>query len=306
MKLSKILMTVAAAAALVGFAGCSSDAAGNDIIEVSGKNASIDAVNSSVQEEGKNNYLRGFKTVKGTDWESCAYTLTIHNADKTSGVMGLAFSEKDNLAGNGYDMFILGLRSDGATSPKAQIYLSYFVGVTDEELSDGNANSFGTEYTLIDATSDGIATSGSYYTINSSIDSNKDITVTVVVTQDKTTHTYSIAIYDGAKTKAELDDVSGLTNLLANAVITSGSNSFKANCKDYSAKSVYKAGNDADVECTSDTLSSFHTMCGERDYEGKVGFYANVYSKQSESSDDINLSGEWDCIERTLEEEVVE
>lgn len=142
MKLSKVLMTVAAAAALVGFAGCATDEDKHDMITVKGDTAYIEATNDT------NDTWRGFKTLKTKHTDADAL-FTINPDDLSevvgrAGVIGFVFdlNETKNVVNtNGdkkkvYDFTAVSFRLSGG---QPQAYISRFEGV-DADNMDGKDN----------------------------------------------------------------------------------------------------------------------------------------------------------------------
>lgn len=313
MKLSKVLLSSAVAAALVfGFAGCASDESGDSsIIKLNGRNAELyddDASSSIVNNTSKTTYRRGYKTVNGTNWKGAAYVMTIDTTDQKNngGVLGVTFDGYDikNADGNKINnMYVLGMRY---YSNKTQIYLSYFEGVGDEQLeSDQASSSFGTaEYQLINGGS-----SSPFYTLSDvTPDENKKVTITVIVYQKtnenrKYQGKYGIAIYNGDITtngKIDVEKISfGEAELPANTLnIPMATVAYGA-----SGKLFTKYSN----ATNTDTLESFGVMKNSKGKElkadtaaeGKFGFYASIYP-------DSSLQGTWTCNDADLEAEPVE
>lgn len=98
MKLSKKILALMGGVALltstVVFTGCSEDEAGNDFIEISGRNATVSAENTATS-----GYYRGYKSLASTQWHGGAYVIKMNvansKANRTSAgggaVLGLTF-----------------------------------------------------------------------------------------------------------------------------------------------------------------------------------------------------------------------
>lgn len=128
MKLSKILMTVAAAAALVGFAGCGAgDDDPNNMIKGSGKNYSIDYTNEEAV------ISRGYEPTAYAH-AGAAVQIDIENVTNDtlkSGVMGFIFDlETTDKATNKRNFNVIGVRAND-TNGKLGFYVSRFENVTD-------------------------------------------------------------------------------------------------------------------------------------------------------------------------------
>ena len=220
MKLSKVLLSSAVAAALVfGFAGCASDEDEHNILYVKGDTAYIgDSSNGSVgYTNDSNTTYRGFRTLKTKHTDAVAiFSLkgadTEDSADRT-GVLGYVFDlSKDkkikNSAGEEktvYDFTAVSLRKNGS---KIQAYISRFEGVDPKNMDGGNnfKDVDGGELTSTGKTIGGHTAKETEYLKGSSgpyanlKDVSKDdegyYNVAVEVTADAT-GVYSIKFYDG-------------------------------------------------------------------------------------------------------------
>ena len=141
MKLSKLILTTLAAAAVIGFAGCKGDDEDqHGILKIKGDTASVDYTNES------NITFRGFKTLKTKHTDAVAvFTLgdIEHDDDERTGVFGFVFDlqkNKDATDGNGtkktvYDFTAVSLRKNGND---VQCYVSRFEGVDPDKMDGGN------------------------------------------------------------------------------------------------------------------------------------------------------------------------
>lgn len=314
MKLSKLLLSSTLAAALVlGFAGCSSDESGDSsIIKLDGRNATTydDETGTTLVSNNGNTYRRGYKTVKGTNWKGALYVLSIDTNEQkgSGGVLGVTFDGYDKDGSN--NMYVLGMRY---RDYKTQIYLSYFEGVSSEQLESNNVNnSFGTdEYQLINGGKD-----NSFQDLNDvKNDDNGKVTITVLVYQNsddgKYNGKYGIAIYAGDKSEdfanVNVENISLKKNdaklpdekiaLTMATVATTDGKLFTA----YSNAT------------KNDTLDSFGVMKNSKGEalakgkaaEGKFGFYVNIYTK-TESGEESTLDGSWTSLDADLEDEIIE
>ncbi len=140
MKLSKVLLSSAVAAALVfGFAGCA-DGSDDPNEMITGRNSEyfIDYVN-----EDTNNVSRGYHD---TAYNHCGAAIKItfeKPADDPNGVMGFMFDLKDK---DGIRSFnVVGLRTMGKKNGKLNAYVSGYKNVTDIQANNFGAPSTGAE-----------------------------------------------------------------------------------------------------------------------------------------------------------------
>ena len=309
MKLSKKILALMGGVALltstVVFTGCSEDEAGNDFIEISGRNATVSAENTATS-----GYYRGYKSLASTQWHGGAYVIKMNVADskanRTSAgggaVLGLTFdgSNYKNTAGvEVNDFYLLGLRSNGTN---AQIYLSRFEGVTNDELKEGSTStsSFGTEYEMINGGN------SAFLDLTSVKPVNNVITLSVIIYQNydttagKYTGKYGIALYNGDVLTGKNIRVQNIAK--GTATLPSGAISI-AMAKKAAAtngKVLTSLSN-----CSSDTLESFGTLTNAKgeviteNDQGRFGFYGNIYPTGL-------LDGSFTCADYDLEAEVVE
>lgn len=312
MKLSKLLLSSTLAAALVlGFAGCSSDESGDSsIIKLNGRNATTydDEAGTTLVSNDGDTFRRGYKTVKGTNWKGALYVLSIDTTKQTGngGVLGVTFDGYDKDGTN--NMYVLGMRYRDET----QIYLSYFEGVSSEQLESNNAtSSFGTaEYQLINGGSN-----SAFQTLQDvEKDENGKVTITVLVYQNsengKYNGKYGIAIYAGDKSEKFADvNVENISLQKPNATLPEGKINLTIATTAYDNGELFKNYSDATA---TDTLESFGVMKNNKGEalaegkaaEGKFGFYVNIYPKtKSESS---TLDGSWKSLDADLEAEIIE
>ncbi len=296
---------VALLTSTVVFTGCSEDEAGNDFIEISGRNATVSAENTATS-----GYYRGYKSLASTQWHGGAYVIKMNvansKANRTSAgggaVLGLTFdgSNYKNTAGiEVNDFYLLGLRSNGTN---AQIYLSRFEGVTNDELKEGSTStsSFGTEYEMINGGN------SAFLDLTSVKPVNNVITLSVIIYQncDKTTGKYTgkygIALYNGDVLTGKNIKVQNIAK--GTAELPSGAISIAM-----ATKAATKNGKvlTSLSKCSSDTLESFGTLTDangkditEND-QGRFGFYGNIYPTGL-------LDGSFTCADYDLEAEVVE
>ena len=315
MKLSKKILALMGGVALltstVVFTGCSEDEAGNDFIEISGRNATVSAENTATS-----GYYRGYKSLASTQWHGGAYVIKMNVANskanwkKDAGggaVLGLTFdgSNYKNTAGiEVNDFYLLGLRSNGTN---AQIYLSRFEGVTNDELKEGSTStsSFGTEYEMINGRING--EDSAFFDLTSVKPVNNVITLSVIIYQncDKTTGKYTgkygIALYNGDVLTGKNIKVQNIAK--GTAELPSGAISSIAMAKKAAAKNG-KVLTSLD-KCSSDTLESFGTLTDAKGVaitendQGRFGFYGNIYPTGL-------LDGSFTCADYDLEAEVVE
>lgn len=308
MKLSKKILALMGGVALltstVVFTGCSEDEAGNDFIEISGRNATVSAENTAAS-----GYYRGYKSLASTQWHGGAYVIKMNVANSkanwtssgSGAVLGLTFdgSNYKNAAGTEVnDFYLLGLRSNGTN---AQIYLSRFEGVTNDDLKEGSTttSSFGTEYEMINGGS------SAFYDLTSVKPVDNVITLSVIIYQncDKTTGKYTgkygIALYNGdvltGKNIKVQNIAKGTAELPSGAISIAMATTATKNGKLLTSLD----------KCSSDTLESFGTLTDangkdiiEND-QGRFGFYGNIYPTGL-------LDGSFTCADYDLEAEVVE
>lgn len=313
MKLSKLLLSSTLAAALVlGFAGCSSDESGDSsIIKLDGRNATTydDEAGTTLVSNNGDTFRRGYKTVKGTNWKGALYVLSIDTTEQTGsgGVLGVTFDgyEKDGTN----NMYVLGMRY---REDKTQIYLSYFEGVSSEQLESNNAtSSFGTaEYQLINGGSD-----SAFQTLKDvKKDDNGKVTITVLVYQNsensKYNGKYGIAIYAGDKSEEFADvNVENISLQKPNATLPKGKINLTIATTAYDNGNLFKKYSDV---TSTDTLESFgvmknnkgETLAKGKAAEGKFGFYVNIYPKTNSASS--TLDGSWKSLDADLEAEIIE
>lgn len=313
MKLSKLLLSSTLAAALVlGFAGCSSDESGDSsIIKLDGRNATTydDETGTTLVSNDGNTYRRGYKTVKGTNWKGALYVLSIDTTEQTGngGVLGVTFDGYDKDGSN--NMYVLGMRY---REKKTQIYLSYFEGVSSEELeSDNGTNSFGTaEYQLINGD-----TTAFKDLDDVKPDGNGKATITVLVYQNsengKYNGKYGIAIYEGDKSKDFANvDVEKISLKKQDAALPEGKiNLTMANTSSDKKAKLFTDYSDATKEDTLDSFGVMKNSKGEaltegKAAEGKFGFYVNIYTKTESAAS--TLDGSWKCLDADLEDEIIE
>lgn len=312
MKMTKNLLALVGGVAILAsvfvFTSCSEDEAGNDFIEISGRNATAQAENTA-----SSGYYRGYKSLASTQWHGGAYVIKMNVADpraayKSTGggaVLGLTFDGSNYKNTSGVevnDFYLLGLRYNGTN---AEIYLSRFEGVTGTDLAEGltTSSSFGTEYQMINGSSTAFAS------LKDVKPMNNVITLSVVVYQNcdetgKYTGKYGIAIYSGdvltgknlkvqeiAKGQKSLKDVLGSDPInLSMATVANGNGGKLLTSKN---------------GCSSDDLTDFGTLTDKDgktitgDDQGRFGFYGNIYAGGV-------LDGSFTCVDYDLEAEVVE
>ena len=310
MKLSKKILALMGGVALltstVVFTGCSEDEAGNDFIEISGRNATVSAENTATS-----GYYRGYKSLASTQWHGGAYVIKMNVANskanwkKDAGggaVLGLTFdgSNYKNTAGiEVNDFYLLGLRSNGTN---AQIYLSRFEGVTNDELKEGSTStsSFGTEYEMINGED------SAFFDLTSVKPVNNVITLSVIIYQNydttagKYTGKYGIALYNGDVLTGKNIKVQNIAK--GTAKLPSGAISIAMTKKAFSTKGKVLTSL---PNCSSDTLESFGTLTDAKGVaitendQGRFGFYGNIYPTGL-------LDGSFTCADYDLEAEVVE
>ena len=222
MKLSKVLLSSAVAAALVfGFAGCKADDSENAF---SGKKVDFDNAYVTVADDGtvKNAketdkgaienidyYYRAFnKLVQKHYGSTCVITLTPQSSTLYDGVAGFVFDMTEN-DDKTYNFLIASVRYDPDTK-KLGTYISKFTKalIKDNNFSkasnftDLNGEKLSTIATSTGAKEEEIAkgdNGATYYNFNSSdfaIDSTTgNLVVVVKVTQDKTTGDYTVSYY---------------------------------------------------------------------------------------------------------------
>ena len=309
MKLSKKILALMGGVALftstVVFTGCSEDEAGNDFIEISGRNATVSAENTATS-----GYYRGYKSLASTQWHGGAYVIKMNVANSKANwtsagggaVLGLTFDGSNYKNASGIevnDFYLLGLRSNGKN---AQIYLSRFEGVTNDELKEGSTStpSFGTEYEMING---GDKT---FFDLTSVKPVNTVITLSVIIYQNydttagKYTGKYGIALYNG-------DVLTGKNIKVQNIAKGTATLPSDAIPIDMAKKAVATKGKvlTSLPNCSSDTLKSFGTLTNAKGVaitendQGRFGFYGNIYSTGL-------LDGSFTCADYDLEAEVVE
>ncbi len=233
MKLSKVLLSSAVAAALVfGFAGCADDEDEHNILYVKGDTAYIgDSSDGSVgYTNDSDTTYRGFRTLKTKHTDAVAiFSLKgadTEDSDERTGVLGYVFDlNKDKKVKNSageektvYDFTAVSLRKNGS---KIQAYISRFEGVDPKNMDGGNnfKDVDGNELTSSGKTIGGHnaketeylkGSSGAYANLKDvSKDDEGYYTVAVEVTADAS-GVYSVKFYDGknatAEEKGETDD----------------------------------------------------------------------------------------------------
>lgn len=296
---------VALLTSTVVFTGCSEDEAGNDFIEISGRNATVSAENTATS-----GYYRGYKSLASTQWHGGAYVIKMNVADskanRTSAgggaVLGLTFdgSNYKNTAGvEVNDFYLLGLRSNGTN---AQIYLSRFEGVTNDELKEGSTStsSFGTEYEMINGGN------SAFLDLTSVKPVNNVITLSVIIYQNydttagKYTGKYGIALYNGDVLTGKNIRVQNIAKGTATLPLGAISIAMAKKAAATNGKVLTSLSN-----CSSDTLESFGTLTNAKgeviteNDQGRFGFYGNIYPTGL-------LDGSFTCADYDLEAEVVE
>ncbi len=134
-KMALQAMVCAAFAAAMVLAGCSTEEGGDsDIIQTSGKNATIDADNTTEYEN-----RRWFKSTDNTRWSGAAYEITIDESDGNN-VMGFMFNETENKDGT-KNFFLFGVRLN-SDKTGLEAYLSYFPNVDEKKNLTSNVNTF--------------------------------------------------------------------------------------------------------------------------------------------------------------------
>lgn len=313
MKLSKLLLSSTLAAALVlGFAGCSSDESGDSsIIKLDGRNATTydDEAGTTLVSNNGDTFRRGYKTVKGTNWKGALYVLSIDTTEQTGsgGVLGVTFDGYDKDGTN--NMYVLGMRY---RENNTQIYLSYFEGVSSEQLESNNATtSFGTaEYQLING---GSGVFKDLTTVKK--DEDGKVTITVLVYQNSENGNYNgkygIAIYAGDKSEEFADvNVENISLKKNNATLPTDGRIVLTMATTTPANG--KLFTDYSDATEHDTLESFgvmknnkgETLAEGKAAEGKFGFYVNIYPKAGSASS--TLDGSWKSLDADLEAEIIE
>lgn len=297
---------VALLTSTVVFTGCSEDEAGNDFIEISGRNATVSAENTATS-----GYYRGYKSLASTQWHGGAYVIKMNvansKANRTSAgggaVLGLTFDGSNYKNASGIevnDFYLLGLRSNGKN---AQIYLSRFEGVTNDELKEGSTStsSFGTEYEMINGGDTAFLDLTSVKPVNNVITLSVIIYQNYDTTAGKYTGKYGIALYNGDVLTGKNIRVQNIAK--GTAELPSGAISSIAMAKKAAVKNG-KVLTSLD-KCSSDTLESFGTLTNAKgeviteNDQGRFGFYGNIYSTGL-------LDGSFTCADYDLEAEVVE
>lgn len=215
MKLSKVLLSSAAIALVLGFAGCATDEDEHNILNIKGDTASVNYTN-----EGTVTY-RGFRTLKTKHTDAVAvFTLGGAEAEDTTdrtGVMGFVFDlDKDKTVTNTngetkehiYNFTAVSLRKNGSA---IQAYISRFEGVDADNMDggdnfkDADGKELSTTATTLGAKETEIlkGTSGAYATLNG-VTKNDDGTYTVAVEVIANADgIYSVKFYDGKDAVAE-------------------------------------------------------------------------------------------------------
>jgi len=288
MKLSKLILTTLAAAAVIGFAGCKGDDEDqHDILNISGDTASVCYTNTS------GITYRGFRTLKTKHTDAVA-VFTLGNAEQTdeprTGVFGFVFDLQKNenaTDANGtkktvYDFTAVSLRKNGND---VQCYVSRFKGVDPDKMDGGNnfKDVEGNELTTAGKTignhtakeevilkGDG---NSAYATINppagesfTTVNGGVQVAVEVKAIENG----YTVAFYDGnaVSTRSykveDIKDDDGKTKKIRTGQI------------DENAEPVKFAGN---VSGTSLSITGKDkcSWAGTEKNQQKMGFYAAVY-----------------------------
>lgn len=289
MKLSKLILTTLAAAAVIGFAGCKGDDEDqHDILNISGDTASVCYTNTS------GITYRGFRTLKTKHTDAVA-VFTLGNAEQTyeprTGVFGFVFDlqkDKEYKDNNGnkktvYNFTAVSLRKNGND---VQCYVSRFEGVDPLQMDGGNnfkdvtgaelsteGNQIGPEGNKKTAKETEIlkGSSGAYAKINpptggwSSFNGGAQVAVEVKANNDGT---YTVKFYDSnavskIKYKDEVinEEGNGQTVTIKTGQIEAG------------ATPLEFAG---DTNGSSLTVPASWATSGESNQQ-KMGFYAAVY-----------------------------
>lgn len=222
MKLSKVLLSSAVAAALVfGFAGCKADDSENAF---SGKKVDFDNAYVTVADDGtvKNAketdkdaienidyYYRAFnKLVQKHYGSTCVITLTPQSSTKYDGVAGFVFDMTEN-NDKTYNFLIASVRYDPSTK-KLGTYISKFTKALIKDNNFSKASNFtdlnGDILSTIETSTEAVekelakgADGSIYYNFNTTdfaIDSTTgNLVVVVKVTQDKSTGNYTVSYY---------------------------------------------------------------------------------------------------------------
>ena len=222
MKLSKVLLSSAVAAALVfGFAGCKADDSENAF---SGKKVDFDNAYVTVADDGtvKNAkktdkdaienidyYYRAFnKLVQKHYGSTCVITLTPQSSTKYDGVAGFVFDMTEN-NDKTYNFLIASVRYDPRTK-KLGTYISKFTKALIKDNNFSKASNFtdlnGDQLSTIETSTGAVekelakgADGSTYYNFNTTdfaIDSTTgNLVVVVKVTQDKSTGNYTVSYY---------------------------------------------------------------------------------------------------------------
>lgn len=285
MKLSKLILTTLAAAAVIGFAGCKGDDEDqHDILNISGDTASVCYTNTS------GITYRGFRTLKTKHTDAVA-VFTLGNAEQTdeprTGVFGFVFdlqknkeaTDKTGAKKTVYDFTAVSLRKNG---DDVQCYVSRFKGVDPNQMDGGNnfKDVEGNELTEAGKTIGNHTAkeevilkgySGAYAKINPPNDgwsySNGGIQVAVEVKAIE--NGYTVAFYDGnaVSTRSykveDIKDDDGKTKKIRTGQI------------DENAVPVNFVGN---VKGTSLSITGVDKCSWSgTDNQQKMGFYAAVY-----------------------------
>ena len=221
MKISNKFFFGALIAASIALVGCGNEAIGEDsIIKASGYTATIDYTNDT------DAMVRAVKPVKFEHTQSlCRITVDDVEAAKKS-VIGYVFDKhtKNNVS----DMYVVGLRVNNG---KVEYYLSFFDGVTSEQLAE-NQTSFGTEYgfngTAWVTSTDG--TSADYAALtqdetNKLVKDNK-LDCYVGVMYDEEANEFMVGIFEAKDALAEITEIDKLTasqeEAMGNAFVKGG------------------------------------------------------------------------------------
>lgn len=282
MKLSKLILTTLAAAAVIGFAGCKGDDEDqHDILNISGDTASVCYTNTSAIT------YRGFRTLKTKHTDAVAvFTLgdAAEDASDRTGVFGFVFdlqknknaTDANNAKKTVYDFTAVSLRKNGDA---VQCYVSRFEGVDPNQMDGGNnfKDVEGEELTTTGKTIGNHTaketvilkgSSGAYATITPPNDgwsySNGGIQVAVEVKANNDS-TYTVKFYDStavSKIKQKMEEIdeegNGQTVTIKTGQIEAGATTLSFT---------------GDSNGESLTVPASWTT----DNQQKMGFYAAVY-----------------------------
>lgn len=292
MKLSKVLLSSAVAAALVfGFAGCADNEDEHNILYVKGDTAYIgDSGNDSGgYTNDSNETYRGFRTLKTKHTDAVAIFYLkgaeLEDSSYRTGVLGYVFDlNKDkkvkNKAGESktvYDFTAVSLRKNGSN---IQAYISRFEGVDPSNMDGGNnfKDVDGVELSTEDKDIDGHkaketeylkGASGAYANLEGvSQDEDGFYKVAVEVTADAS-GVYSVKFYDGKGATAE---EKGETDESGNTVKTG---QIKAGAKALSIARGNISSNPVTI------VASWNADGLTKPKQTDMGFYAAVYPNKT-------------------------